>query len=127
MKNILYIAILFISTLSYAQSTGTVNGKVLDFESNNAPLMFAKVTIKETGAEVLSDEKGVFKFENLSEGVYTVVSSFSGYDTQEAKIIVTTNATDIKVVLEPSTLSLEDLMSTLASADQNTAASSTNN
>jgi len=117
MRNIIYVAIFFISALSYAQSNGSVNGNVLDFESNNEPLMFAKVSIKETGAEVLSDEKGFFKFENLNDGEYTLVSSFTGYETKESKIKVTSNATQIKLVLEPSSISLEDLVSAMASVE----------
>jgi len=125
MRNIIYVAIFFISTLSYAQSNGSVNGNVLDFESNNEPLMFAKVSIKETGAEVLSDEKGFFKFENLNDGEYTLVSSFTGYETKESKIKVTSNATQIKLVLEPSSISLEDLVSAMASVENR--ASTTSN
>ncbi|WP_298550159.1 carboxypeptidase-like regulatory domain-containing protein [uncultured Algibacter sp.] len=119
MKHILYIAIFFISVVSFAQNTGEINGKLLDFESNNEPLMFAKVLIKETGAEVLSDEKGFFKFENLNDGEYTLVSSFTGYETKESKIKVASNqTTTFKIILEPSTISLEDLMMTVASVDK---------
>ena len=125
MRNIIYVAIFFISALSYAQSNGSVNGNVLDFESNNEPLMFAKVSIKETGAEVLSDEKGFFKFENLNDGEYTLVSSFTGYETKESKIKVASNATQIKLVLEPSSISLEDLVSAMASVENR--ASTTSN
>lgn len=126
MKHIIYIAVFFISALSYAQETGSINGNLLDFESNNEPLMFAKVTIKETGAEATANEKGFFKFENLKAGTYTLVSSFVGYETKETKITVTLNTTSIKLVLEPSTLSLQDLMATMASVD-NSASSTTNN
>ena len=119
MKHIIYIAIFFISALSYAQDTGSINGTLLDFESNNAPLVFAKVLIKETGTEMLSDEKGVFKFDNLNEGEYTLVSSFTGYDTKETKITIVSNRlATAKIVLEASTISLEDLMFTMASVDE---------
>ena len=126
MKNIIYIAIFFISALSYAQETGSISGNLLDFESNNEPLIFAKVTIKETGAEILSDEKGYFKFKNLKAGEYTLVTSFTGYETKETKITVASDTSAIKLVLEPSTLSLEDLVATMASVD-NGSSSTTNN
>ena len=57
MKHIIYIAIFFISALSFAQNTGSISGNLLDFESNNDPLMFAKVLIKETGAEPVENTK----------------------------------------------------------------------
>ena len=119
MKHIIYTALFFISALSFAQeNTGTISGNLLDFESNNEPLMFAKVSIKETGAEILSDEKGFFKFDNLKNGEYTLVSSFVGYETKESKIKVeSNNSTALKITLEPSTISLEDLVFTIASVD----------
>ena len=127
MKHIIYIAIFFISALSFAQeNTGTINGNLLDFESNNQPLMFAKVFIKETGAEVLSDEKGFFKFENLNDGEYTLISSFVGYETKESKIKVASNITNIKLVLEASSISLEDLVLTIASVDNSSSSTSNN-
>ncbi len=127
MKHILYIATFFISALSFAQeSTGTISGNLLDFESNNTPLMFAKVSIKETGVEVLSDEKGFFKFENLNDGEYTLVSSFVGYKTKESKIKVASNTVNIELVLKASSISLDDLVSVMANVD-NSSSSSTNN
>lgn len=126
MKQILYLAIFFISALSYAQNAGSISGNLLDYESNNNPLIYAKVSIKETGAQVLSNETGFFKFENLSNGEYTLVSSFIGYETKESKIKVTSNSTNIKLVLKPSTISLEDFISTMASTDYSSS-SNTNN
>lgn len=117
MKPVLYIALFLLSALSFAQSTGSISGNVLDFESDNAPLMLAKVTIKETGEKVLADENGFFKFENLKDGEYTLVSSFIGYDTKTLKIKVAADAKKTEFVLEPSTLSLDDFILTMASAD----------
>ncbi|MFV9551608.1 carboxypeptidase-like regulatory domain-containing protein [Algibacter sp. PT7-4] len=125
MKHILYIALFFISAISYSQSTGSISGKLVDFESNNEPLMFAKITIKETGTEVLSDEKGFFKFDNLIDGEYTLVSSFVGYQTKELKVKSNTN--NIKFALEANTISLEDLVLTMASADNNSSSTTTTN
>ncbi|MEP3838374.1 MAG: carboxypeptidase-like regulatory domain-containing protein [Algibacter sp.] len=123
MKQIIYIALFFISSLSYGQNTGSIQGNLLDFESNNEPLILAKVVLKETGAQVLTDDNGIFKFEKLNNGEYTLVSSFVGYDTKETKITVASDAAVVKVILEPSTLSLEDLMATMASADNSASAS----
>ena len=126
MKHIIYLAIFFISTLSFAQETGTISGNLLDFESNNEPLIFAEVLIKETGVKVLSDEKGYFKFENLKHGEYTLVTSFVGYETKEYKITLVSNTANIKLMLEPNTISLEDLVATIASADNNSSSTINN-
>ncbi len=119
MRHIILIATFFITTLSFAQQTGSIKGHLLDIESNNAPLLYAKVIIKETGAEILSDEKGVFKFENLKEGSYTLVSSFVGYETKESTVnIIEGKSINVKLHLKADSISLGDLMLTLASADK---------
>lgn len=128
MKHLIYITVLFLSAFSYAQESSSIHGIVLDFESNNAPLTFAKITIKETGAKVLSNDKGFFKFENLKSGEYTLVISFIGYETKEAKIKVTSsNSNPIELVLQQTTISLEDLVATLANTDDNLSSSTKNN
>ena len=119
MRHIIFIATLFVTALSFAQQTGSIHGHLLDIESNNAPLLYAKVIIKETGAEVLSDEKGVFKFENLKEGRYTLVSSFVGYETKESTVkVIDGKSINVKLHLKADSISLDDLMLTLASADK---------
>ena len=119
MRHIILIITFFVTALSFAQQTGSIQGHLLDIESNNTPLLYAKVIIKETGAEVLSDEKGVFKFENLKEGRYTLVSSFVGYETEESTVkIIGGKSITVKLYLKADSISLDDLMLTLASADK---------
>jgi hypothetical protein len=118
MKNLVFIVTLVISAFSFAQSTTTINGKLIDIESNNTPLVYASVVVKETGIETLTNEKGLFKFEDLQAGSYTLVYSFTGYETKEIKIEVESGKTNsIDLALGASTVSLEDLMSVLANAD----------
>lgn len=125
MKHIILTAFFFISAFSFAQDGGYISGSLLDFESNNEPLMFAKVSIKETGAEVLSDEKGTFKFENLKDATYTLVFSFVGYESKQLQAnVISGKSSPIQLSLEAKTLYLEDLIQTIASADKkNTSAS----
>lgn len=128
MKQFLIIAIFFISALGFAQETGKVSGYLLDLESNNAPLLYGSVLIKETGTKVLSDENGLFQFEDLAQGTYTLVGSFSGYQTKEAKIEVTSNkSTNITLNLAASTISLDDLMMAIASSDVKSTSTTSNN
>lgn len=128
MKQFLIIAIFFISALSFAQETGTVSGHLLDLESNNAPLLYGSVLIKETGEKALSNENGLFKFENLAEGTYTLVSSFTGYETKETIIKVVSNkSTNIILNLAASTISLDDLMMAIASSETNSSSTTSNN
>lgn len=117
MKRILFITVFIISACSFAQNTGSISGSLKDVESNGEPLLFAEVTIKENGAKVLSDENGAFKFENLKGGTYTLVYSFSGYETKEIETQVKNEEiTNLELFLGASSLSLDDLMMVTASA-----------
>lgn len=119
MKNLVSIAVFFISVYSFAQSNTTLNGMVTDLESNNAPLMYAKVMVKETGVETLSNENGFFKFENLQAGNYTLVYSFTGYETKAVKIEVKPEKINnaVTMAIGATSVSLEDLMAVLASVE----------
>lgn len=119
MRQILFIATFFITACSFGQQTGSIKGCLLDIESNNKPLLYAKVSIKETGAEVTTNEEGAFTFDNLKAGYYTLVSSFVGYETKEYSAEVSQGqSTQIKLHLKADSISIDDLMSTLARADK---------
>lgn len=119
MKQLLFIMFLFAALFASAQS-GMINGKITDAEEGNNPLLFAKVTIKETGAKVMTDANGTFKFENVKNGTYTLVCSFTGYETKEIKAEVSNLKTTeaITLALGASSLSLDDLAMVYASSDQ---------
>lgn len=119
MKYFLFTLFLFTALFASAQS-GAINGKITDAEEGNNPLLFAKVTIKETGAKVMTDEHGVFKFENIKDGTYTLVCSFTGYDTKEVKTEISSKKpTQITLALGASTLSLDDLTMAFTSENKN--------
>ncbi|WP_346883184.1 carboxypeptidase-like regulatory domain-containing protein [uncultured Algibacter sp.] len=119
MKYFTFIVCLLLATLSYGQDNFSLSGNVFDLESNNTPLVYAKVSIKENGLEVLSDEQGAFKFENLAKGTYTLIYSFVGYQTEETTTtVISKNNNVVKLYLGASTISLDDLMTTLDSADK---------
>jgi transcriptional regulator of nitric oxide reductase len=127
MKHIIFIAAFFLTAITFAQNTGAITGNLLDLESNNEPLLYAKVTVKETGASVLSDENGFFKIENLKEGTYTLVYSFIGYDTKEIQAEVSSSKpTNITLHLAASTISLDELVFALASNEEKATATSNN-
>ncbi len=106
MKLFLSVLLLTVSSFSFAQNANTISGIITDAESDNAPLLLAKVTLKETGQKALTNETGVFRFENIAQGTYTLVCSFTGYETKE--IVATLNA-HTNIVLHASSLSLDDL------------------
>lgn len=119
MRRIVFLSVFLISAFALAQGTSSISGVLKDIESNNEPLKYAKVSIKENGKEVFTDENGVFKFENLEEGTYTLEYHFVGYETKEIKTKVTLDdETRITMFLSASTLSFDDILLTLDSADK---------
>ncbi|MEW4923405.1 carboxypeptidase-like regulatory domain-containing protein [Algibacter sp. 2305UL17-15] len=110
MKYFLLTLCLCTAMLTSAQNAGTINGKITDAEEGNTPLLFAKVTVKETGKTIATDENGVFKIENIENGTYTLVCSFTGYETQEIKTdVISGKLNNINLSLVAGTLSLDDL------------------
>ena len=105
--------LLVISTISFAQNTGSISGKLTDKEYNNEPLAFANVLIKETTTGVTSDFDGLYIFEELKAGTYTIVFSFVGYETQEivTEVIAGKN-TQLNVIMSASAASLDEVVIT---------------
>lgn len=116
MKHLLYSVIFFFTAFSFAQNTGVIVGKLLDNEVKNAPLVFANITVKETAKNVNTDISGFFTVENLEAGNYTLICSFTGYETQEIKVRVDVlQPTELIASLAASTVSLVDLASLVQS------------
>ncbi|MFI1771135.1 carboxypeptidase-like regulatory domain-containing protein [Thalassobellus citreus] len=113
MKKITLLLLFISATISYAQNTGSVSGKLTDKEYNNEPLAFANVLIKGTTTGTTSDFDGLYTFENLNPGAYTLVFSFVGYETQEIPVtIVAGKATELNVSMNASAASLDEVVVT---------------
>ncbi|MFI1744514.1 TonB-dependent receptor domain-containing protein [Thalassobellus sediminis] len=113
MKKFILLFILFTATLTYAQNTGSVTGTLTDKEYNNEPLAFANVLIKGTTTGTTSDFDGLYSFENLDAGDYTLVYSFVGYETQEITVtIVAGKAIEVNVSMAASAASLDEVVIT---------------
>ena len=65
---------------------GIISGQVLDAEKNNDSLPFANAFIKGTSIGATTDFDGNFTL-NVTEGTYTLVCSFVGYQTIEIENI----------------------------------------
>ncbi len=88
-----------------AQNKGTLQGVVLDKETNNEPLPFANVFIKGSQSGTTTDLDGVYLFK-VDPGTYTVVISFVGYRTIEVPNIII--KADEVTTLENVTLAAEE-------------------
>ena len=87
MRKILFVAILLITQIIAAQDKGTVKGLLTDKETNNDPLPFANVFIKNTTIGASTDFDGNYLLK-VPAGNHTIVFSFVGYETIEKPITV---------------------------------------
>lgn len=119
MKYLISLTFLIVSTFCFSQSNGMIVGKVLDGEFDNNPLIFADVSIKETGIKLATDQTGLFVVENLEDGDYTLVCSFIGYETKELQVkVVSGISEDINISLIASAISIGDLTSIASNSDK---------
>ena len=113
MKKTSLLLVLITSTLTFAQNTGSVVGKLIDKEYNNEPLAFANVLIKGTTKGTTADFDGLYGFNDLDAASYTLVFSFVGYETQEIAItVVAGNVTELNVSMRASAASLDEIIIT---------------
>ncbi|KAB1070632.1 TonB-dependent receptor plug domain-containing protein [Tamlana haliotis] len=113
MKNLLVLFTIMTTAFAFAQTTGSVKGKLTDKEYNNEPLAFANVLVKGTTTGTTSDFDGLYYFDNMEPGTYTLLYSFVGYQTQEVEVtIVGGKTTDVNVVMSASAASLDEVVIT---------------
>lgn len=123
MKYLLIVLALFFSSIISAQTTGSIAGKLIDKEYNDEPLAFGNVLIKGTTTGTTSDIDGLYGFENLNAGSYTLLYSFVGYETQEVTIEVVANkVTTVNVTMGASTASLDEVLITTTTRKESEAA-----
>jgi hypothetical protein len=82
LNQLMTLSWLLITSVFYAQSSGTITGLVTDQDFNNEPLAFANVLVEEAQTGVITDIDGKFTIEGLASGHYTLTISFVGYETQ---------------------------------------------
>ena len=72
---------LFVGCYLSAQNSGSVTGRVIDFQSQQ-PLEGATVLIDGTSIGVITDAQGYFNLENVPTQAYNITVSYLGYQSQ---------------------------------------------
>ncbi len=105
--------------LFHIYSQNTIVGKIIDGEFNE-PLPFANILVKETGEGTTSDFDGNFSVD-VAPGVYTLVFSFVGYQTQEINDFnaTTSDVAEIQIIMSSAASGLEEVI-VAVSASNNT-------
>src|SRR5690606_27341909 len=111
LKKFLLVAALSFAYYGFAQ-TGTVRGKLMDGEFNEA-LPFANILIKGTTIGTTSDFEGVYTLE-VDPGTYTLSFSFLGYTSQEVTDVVVEagKTVELNVTLQPASAQLDEVVLT---------------
>ena len=86
------------------QTGGSVHGRVLDALGGEA-LARVRVELAQTGAERTTDSAGVFHFDGLAPGDYTIQVSTVGYRMlRRSFLLVAGESKEFEVVLSPESL-----------------------
>lgn len=109
-KKLLFILLIPVSCISWAQKNITISAKVLDKETKEA-LGFASVGIKGIPIGTISNEQGDFDFHFSPDYQNDIlVVSMLGYKNFEAPIWTLLNNPDLIIPLEKSPIQLEEIV-----------------
>lgn len=78
-----------VAAVAFAQSSGSINGKVTDQKSGD-PLPSVNIVVKGMTAGASTDVNGEFEIKNVPAGVYTLVARLVGFEVREIPDIVVT-------------------------------------
>jgi len=104
LKNLIFIALLFISVRPSAQS---IHGSVFNEQGNILP--FSSIFIKGTTQGVTANSEGRFNL-NVLPGTYTLVCQHVGYAKQERKITVGKGDEEIIFILSLQRFQLKEII-----------------
>lgn len=79
---LLFAFLILYSGNSYAQSTGSIGGSVLDAK-DNSPLVGATVKLVGYNIGAVTDDNGSFIILNVDVGTYDIEASYIGYDSRK--------------------------------------------
>ena len=88
-KIFIYIT-LFFSLFTFSQNT--IKGKVT---ANNEILAYANIYIKELNKGVETNENGLYEFENIPNGSYTIIASYVGFKPERKKTTISNEPNNI--------------------------------
>ncbi|GAA3632082.1 TonB-dependent receptor [Flavivirga jejuensis] len=83
-----HLTILFLSALSFTINAQNITGKTL---TNGNSLPYVNIYLKNSKKGAVSKDDGSFKINGVKDGTYTVIASFTGYQTQRKTINIDSN------------------------------------
>jgi TonB-dependent receptor len=119
----IFLSVLLIQSISYAQQPGSISGKITD-KSNNEELIGANVIVVGTTIGASTDLDGKFNIKGLQPGKYSIKVSYISYQsvTVENIDVKENQTTSINISLTTASTELEEVVVT-AEALRNSEAS----
>ncbi len=109
MKHLFFLSLLFIfcAMVVYPQQF-TITGKVTDLDTKH-PLSFSNIRVMGTAYGASANVNGEYELK-LSRGVYKLITSFIGYNSDTIKINVNQNLYDINFTLSQTKIDLPEIV-----------------
>ena len=85
-KQLLLFLSLFLSSLGFAQNSGTLKGQVVN--SANQPILNVNVALQGTSKGTETNRNGFYELRNVRPGTYTIKFSYVGYKATEVNVSV---------------------------------------
>ena len=105
----LLLSLIAIKAQNNSSTFNIVKGKVMD-AAENEPLVGVNVFIKELRNGAVTDEDGIFEFNDINNGNYSVTFSYVGHKPVTIEVTVPSEeAQNINVKLEETTISLSEV------------------
>ncbi len=110
-KILLTLCLFLYTLLSFAgdEYNGRIRGKIVT--SDGKPAAWVTVKIRNTGIATVTDEDGIFLFQNLKAGSYALEVSYTGLQSREKTITVGEDATvEVGLTLEGTAKQLAEIV-----------------
>lgn len=105
-KTYFFLFFFLIASLQMLGQTGTLFGEI--YESvGQRPLLGATIVLEEIQDVEISDEKGIYRFENLSPGNYHLFVQAIGYNNFRKEIEIKENPQELNIQLDSLELTLD--------------------
>src|SRR5689334_19046982 len=89
---LVFLSLIVFNSISFSQ-TGVIRGTVLTIDSNAAERV--NITLREINARTVSSVSGNYQFDHVRPGIYTLIASHTGLQTQRKPVIVSNSDTTI--------------------------------
>jgi hypothetical protein len=108
LRLLLFIAIIFIGTHTYAQNYYGISGLVID--EKGQPIKNATVFISGSQKITMANDEGRFTFTKITPGSYQLSATMLGYAPYSQNVIITTGAININIPLKVRPTALNEVL-----------------